>query len=33
MDVLPVQVTGGWSSLQMPRPNVEESKLANEGVA
>jgi integrase len=33
VDVLRLQEAGGWSSLAMPRRYVEESEIANEGVA
>ncbi len=33
VDVLRLQEAGGWSSLAMPRRYVEESKIANEGMA
>jgi integrase len=33
VDVLRLQEAGGWSSLQMPRRYVEESEIANEGMA
>jgi integrase len=33
VDVLRLQEAGGWSSLQMPRRYVEESAIANEGMA
>jgi hypothetical protein len=31
--VLRLQEAGGWSSLAMPRRYVEESEIANEGMA
>lgn len=33
VDVLRLQEAGGWNSLAMPRRYVEESKIANEGMA
>jgi integrase len=33
VDVLRLQEAGGWSSLAMPRRYVEESEIANEGMA
>lgn len=33
VDVLRLQEAGGWNSLAMPRRYVEESKVANEGMA
>jgi integrase len=33
VDVLRLQEAGGWSSLAMPRRYVEESQIANEGMA
>ncbi len=33
VDVLRLQEAGGWSSLAMPRRYVEESKIANDGMA
>jgi hypothetical protein len=33
VDVLRLQQAGGWSSPQMPRRYVEESEIANEGMA
>ncbi len=33
VDVLRLQEAGGWSSLAMPRRYVEESEIANDGMA
>jgi len=33
VDVLRLQEAGGWNSLAMPRRYVEESEIANEGMA
>lgn len=33
VDVLRLQEAGGWSSLAMPRRYVEDSEIANEGMA
>ena len=33
VDVLRLQEAGGWSSLAMPRRYIEESEVANEGMA
>jgi hypothetical protein len=33
VDIIRLQEVGGWSSLTMPRRYVEESEIANEGMA